>query len=83
MSLGAGAPRSGDATGRDCRRPPTAPKLAPRLRNGGGGMSLGAGAPRSGDATRANAAGRRQRDLCAESFVRKAVRVILGAEAVQ
>jgi hypothetical protein len=32
----AGAPRSGDATGRDYRRPPTVAALEPRQRNGGG-----------------------------------------------
>jgi hypothetical protein len=51
MSRGAGAPRSGDATG-ECRRTPTA------RRHGfisdlteAAGMSRGAGAPRSRDAT--------------------------------
>src|SRR5450756_1670311 len=37
----AGTPRSGDATGRDCRRPPTVATFELRRRNGGGGgMSL-------------------------------------------
>ena len=36
MSLGAGAPRSGDAAGRDCRQPPTVATLGPRQSNGGG-----------------------------------------------
>src|ERR1039457_4382855 len=35
----AGAPLRGDATGRDCRRPPTMLTFEQRGRNGGGGMS--------------------------------------------
>ena len=60
MSLGAGAPRSGDATRANAagrRQYGLCAELRVRRRVR---MSLGAGAPRSGDATRANAAGRRQ-----------------------
>jgi len=35
----AGAPRSGDATGRDCRQTPTVAMLESRHRYGGGGVS--------------------------------------------
>ncbi len=61
MSLGAGAPRSGDATPGECGQTPTARSMHRVVREEAAQMSLGAGAPAlAGDATRAKAAGRRQ-----------------------
>ena len=72
MSLGAGAPRSGDATRASAAGRRQSGVCAERTRKEAEQVSLGAGAPAfAGDATRAKAAGRRQRGLCLELAVRR------------